>query len=53
MTARATGSIGLATAILGTAVAVGASMTVLFGQVRERDTAWSAPAEAVEKVNRC
>jgi mono/diheme cytochrome c family protein len=47
MTARATGKMRLVSAIVG-AMAVGASVTA---QVRERDSVWSAPAEAAAMVN--
>jgi mono/diheme cytochrome c family protein len=41
----------LVAAIVGAAAVVGASLTVLLAQVRERDAAWSAPAEAAARVN--
>jgi mono/diheme cytochrome c family protein len=51
MKARATGSMRLVTAIVGAAIVVGASVTVLLAQARERDAAWSAPPEAAARVN--
>jgi mono/diheme cytochrome c family protein len=38
-------------AVVGIAVIIGASLTTASAQVRERDSAWSAPTEAAAKVN--
>ena len=51
MSTQAARRLVIAQAIIGMVAAAGASLTVVRAQVRGRDSAWSAPAEAAARVN--
>jgi mono/diheme cytochrome c family protein len=51
MTTSTASRIFLVRATIGTAVIVGASLTVARAQVRDRDPRWAAPPEAATRVN--
>jgi mono/diheme cytochrome c family protein len=51
MTTKTAGRFLILRAIIGTAVIVGASLTVALAQVRDRDPGWAAPSAAAARVN--